>query len=132
ELVLSARRPTSEKQHMVVAGAQEAGINTSRTTSAGALERWRTRTDQAHGARDLKVLHRLGGGLIVPEDDAWPAQLNALYPATPLGLYFRGPTVTAEAEPHQNYRLAQQRLPTPPRSIAAVGSREMTDYGGRV
>ncbi|GAA4831855.1 DNA-processing protein DprA [Garicola koreensis] len=131
ELIFSGRRPTSDEQQAVAAAALEAGLNTSRLTLAGGLERWRTRAEQANGERDLRVLHRLGGGLIVPEDDAWPAQLNDLYPATPLGLYFRGPAVTADADPQQNYQLALQRLPAPPRSIAVVGSREMTDYGGR-
>lgn len=131
ELIFSGRRPTSDEQQMVAAAALEAGLNTSRITLAGGLERWRTRTEQANGERDLRVLHRLGGGLIIPEDDAWPAQLNDLYPATPLGLYFRGPAVCADADPEQKYPLALQRLPAPPRSIAVVGSREMTDYGAR-
>ena len=131
KLIFSGRRPTSDEQQSVAAAAREAGLNTSRSTLVSGLERWRTRTEQAHGERDLRVLHRLGGGLIVPEDEAWPAQLNDLYPASPLGLYFRGPAVAAEADPEQNYLLAHKRLPSPPRSIAVVGSREMTDYGAR-
>lgn len=131
ELIFSGRRPTSEEQQTVAAAALEAGLNTSRVTLVGGLERWRTRIEQANGERDLRVLHRLGGGLIIPEDDAWPAQLNDLYPAVPLGLYFRGTAPAADADPEQNYLLALKRLPVPPRSISVVGSREMSDYGAR-
>lgn len=131
ELIFSGRRPTSEEQQTVAAAALEAGLDTSRVTLVGGLERWRTRIEQANGERDLRVLHRLGGGLIIPEDDAWPAQLNDLYPAVPLGLYFRGTAPAADADPEQNYLLALKRLPVPPRSISVVGSREMSDYGAR-
>src|SRR5699024_2105436 len=56
ELIFSGRSPTSEEQQTVAAAAQEAGLNTSRITLAGGLERWRTRTEQAAGERDLRVL----------------------------------------------------------------------------
>lgn len=131
ELIFSGRAPTTEEQQQAAEAASEAGLSRTRSALTSALERWRTRTGQADGARDLRVLHRLGGGLIIPEDEAWPVQLNDLYPASPLGLYFRGPVMEADTDPEHNYQLAQKRLPKPPRSIAVVGSREMTDYGSR-
>lgn len=129
ELIFSRTSPDSEQESRVHSAATSAGL--PRPNLAAALERWRTRLTQADGARDLGVLHRLGGGLLIPEDPAWPTQLNDLYPASPLGLYFRGPAIEAGADPAEHYSMVHQRLPRLPHSIAVVGSREMTDYGAR-
>ena len=62
------------------------------------------------------TLHRLGGGLLIPEDDAWPAALADLGEEAPLGLWFRG----------------SGTLPPADRMLAVVGSREATAYGRTV
>lgn len=131
ELIFSGRRPSREEKHQAAEAASNAGLSRTSTALSSALDRWRTRTDQADGERDLRVLHRLGGGLLIPEDAGWPVQLEELYPSDPLGLYFRSSTAGADHEPQANYQLALERLPAPPRSVAVVGSREMTDYGSR-
>ncbi|MDY6054307.1 DNA-processing protein DprA [Micrococcus sp.] len=80
------------------------------------LARWAPRAAQLHPERDLVSLHRLGGGLLIPEDEAWPTGLDDLGPAAPLGLWFRGTGA----------------LPTTARALAVVGSREATAYGRTV
>lgn len=86
-----------------------------RRWSAG-LARWAPRAGRLDPARDLVALHRLGGGLLIPEDAAWPAALDDLGATAPLGLWFRGAgTVPAAAE-----------------ALAVVGSREATAYGRQV
>lgn len=86
-----------------------------RRWSAG-LARWAPRAERLDPARDLVALHRLGGGLLIPEDDAWPAALHDLGAAAPLGLWFRGAGT----------------LPAAARALAVVGSREATAYGRQV
>lgn len=86
-----------------------------RRWSAG-LARWAPRARQLDPARDLVALHRLGGGLLIPEDPAWPASLDDLGTAAPLGLWFRGSGV----------------LPPAAAALAVVGSREATGYGRQV
>ena len=53
------------------------GAALGRRWSAG-LARWAPRAERLDPARDLVALHRLGGGLLIPEDDAWPAALDDL------------------------------------------------------
>lgn len=84
----------------------------ARRWSAG-LARWAPRAAHLDPARDLVAMHRLGGGLLVPEDAAWPSALRDLGEAAPLGLWFRGSGV----------------LPPASRALAVVGSREASAYG---
>lgn len=126
-LVTSGSRCTAEQQRAVLATAAAAGLGTKDSLVPRSLERWRTRLAQANWSRDSQALHRIGGGFLTPEDSAWPAGLNELYPHAPLGLYFRGPEQSADP-----YHVATARLPLQSRTIAIVGSREMTDYGARV
>ncbi|MGG5751883.1 DNA-processing protein DprA [Zafaria sp. Z1313] len=83
------------------------------------LERWRPRAADARPERDLATMARLGGGLLVPEDEAWPRQLDDLGPAAPLGLWWRG-------------RELPRRIAEASRLMAVVGSRDATDYGRQV
>ncbi|MCG7422369.1 DNA-protecting protein DprA [Micrococcus porci] len=87
----------------------------ARRWSAG-LARWAPRSARLDPVRDLVALHRLGGGLLIPEDPAWPAGLDDLGDAAPVGLWFRG----------------RGTLPPLPRALAVVGSREATAYGRQV
>lgn len=86
-----------------------------RRWSAG-LQRWAPRAAHLAPERDLVTLHRLGGGLLIPEDAAWPAGVADLGAQAPLGLWFRG-TGT---------------LPATAQALAVVGSREATAYGRSV
>ncbi|MGJ9426234.1 DNA-processing protein DprA [Nesterenkonia halotolerans] len=118
--VLSAR----QGQQMAEA-AESAGLGPRQQDIASGLARWRTRTGQLRGERDLETMTRFCGGLLIPEDPAWPQQLKDLGPAAPVGLWFRGQDTTkADA--------LLGRLPGFTRAIAIVGSREITDYGTRV
>lgn len=67
--------------------------------------------------RDLGRVAGLGGRFLCPGDREWPAQLNDLGDARPIGLWARG-----EAD----LRLWALR------SVAVVGARACTDYGSYV
>ncbi|WP_125613573.1 DNA-processing protein DprA [Specibacter cremeus] len=84
---------------------------------ADALTRWRPRVGDLAPERDLAMIGRLGGTLLIPEDDAWPAALGDLELAAPIALWLRG-------------RLRE--LPPLERCVAVVGSRDSTAYGANV
>lgn len=86
----------------------------------GAAERWRTRLATLDPARDLAMLDKLGGRLVVPEDPCWPEGLDDLGPAAPLCLWVRGTVDDATL---------RDRLR---RSVAVVGARACTAYGEHV
>ncbi|MFG1795816.1 DNA-processing protein DprA [Nocardia sp. NPDC049149] len=75
-------------------------------------------------ARDLDDLYRLGGRLITPDDDEWPADrllaFNAAYTdrefVAPVALWARGPC---------SLRTATDR------AVAVIGTRASTEYGDR-
>ncbi|WP_022872283.1 DNA-processing protein DprA [Nesterenkonia alba] len=112
--------------HRMSEAAAAAGLGPRQRNLAAGLQRWRTRLHQAAGERDLEVIERLGGGLLIPEDPGWPQALDDLGLQRPIALWFRT-TETAASPQH-----IVARLPATHRSIAVVGAREMTDYGGRV
>jgi DNA processing protein len=64
----------------------------------------------------LRRLDQIGGRFLIPGDGEWPTQLMALDGTAPVGLYVVGSDI----------RLAAAR------SVAMVGSRAATDYGGSV
>ncbi|MDX6221889.1 MAG: processing protein, partial [Frankiales bacterium] len=67
--------------------------------------------------RDLELAAGLGARFICPQDDEWPAGLAVLGESEPLGLWVRGGVpVGAVLE----------------RSVAVVGARAATAYGGHV
>lgn len=82
-----------------------------------AAERWRTRLPGLDPTRDLGMLDKLGGRLLVPEDPGWPRGLDDLGPAAPLCLWVRGALDDAAL------RTSLQR------SIAVVGARACSAYG---
>lgn len=113
--VLTGRcRPTREEED-ALAECSGSPDTWRRRFSAG-LRRWGPRSDALAPERDLVALHRLGGGLLVPEDPAWPACLDDLGHRRPLALWTRGSAI----------------LPEHPRTLAVVGSREATAYGRAV
>lgn len=91
-------------------GAGWTGLGTAR-------QRWTPRIPDLAPARDLATMQRLGGRLIIPSDDFWPGQLSDLGLQEPICLWWRG---------------IEQELPPAPKSIALVGSRDSTSYGGSV
>jgi len=84
---------------------------------ADALGRWRPRLPSLAPERDMGVMERLGGGLLIPEDPQWPPALDDLQLNAPIALWMRG----------QLPRIPEQR-----RCIALVGSRDSTSYGANV
>ena len=115
-VVLTGRcRPTGEEED-ALAEACGAGGDSWRRRFAAGLRRWGTRSTTLAPERDLVAMHRLGGGLLVPEDAAWPSCLDDLGHRRPIALWTRGPGV----------------LPEQARTLAVVGSREATPYGRAV
>lgn len=107
-------RPTREEE-AALAEASGSGDAWRRRFAAG-LHRWGPRASELDPARDLVVVHRLGGGLLIPEDSAWPVALDDLGHRRPVALWTRGAAA----------------LPDPGRTLAVVGSREATAYGRAV
>jgi len=81
------------------------------------LQRWRPRVRDLAPDRDLETMKRLGGRLLIPGDELWPQQLEALGLQEPLCLWWRG---------------QEQPLPESAQAIALVGSRDSTNYGASV
>ena len=81
------------------------------------LKRWSPRIPDLAPERDLATIARLGGRLIIPSDDLWPAQLGDLGIQEPICLWWRG---------------LEQPLPRAARCVALVGSRDSTSYGASV
>jgi DNA processing protein len=80
-----------------------------------AVARWAPRLENLDVRRELEVLHRLGGTLVVPDEPGWPTALADLGEGAPFALWVRGdPTVLAA-----------------PRTAALVGARAATAYGQR-
>lgn len=121
-LIRSGESPPQRLVQSVAEAAEAAGLSGRQRDLREALARWRTRQTQAAGARDLATLRRLGGGILVPEDPHWPAGLRHLGPAEPLALWWRRDRSSHPIE----------ALPELHRTVAVVGSREITDYGSRV
>lgn len=107
-----------------LASAQEEEIAEVLSAESGAawkgiddcLKRWSPRLPQVAAERDLTTMASIGGGLLIPEDAAWPAGLKDLGLAAPIGLWFRGTS----------------GLPALLDCVAVVGSRDSTAYGNAV
>jgi DNA processing protein len=84
---------------------------------SAALKRWAPRIPDLAPERDLATMARLGGRLIVPSDELWPAQLSDLGIHEPICLWWRG---------------LEQQLPGVSQCVALVGSRDSTSYGASV
>ncbi|GAA4925369.1 DNA-processing protein DprA [Nesterenkonia rhizosphaerae] len=128
-LVTAGTNASATEQQRVGEAAEAAGLGPRQRQLHTALQRWRVRLGQLHGDKDLRSLDSLGGGLLIPEDCAWPETLRDLRTTAPIGLWFRA-SHSAQHGPGP-YEVAAARIPARGRSIALVGSREMTDYGAR-
>lgn len=114
----TGKAPAAEQQAVAELLGGEAGTRGAHRLDAG-LERWRPRVDALGPPRDLETIRRFGGGLLVPEDPAWPEQLDDLGLSAPLCLWWRG-------------AVPPQKLPPKESLMAVVGSRDATDYGRQV
>jgi len=95
-----------------VAGGPLDGVDRQRLS--GAVARWSARLPALDPAAHLEALGRLGGALVVPGDEGWPAGLDDLGDAAPFALWARGDPSADRA------------------AVAVVGSRAATAYGERV
>lgn len=80
------------------------------------MQRFVPRLTTLDPRRDLEGVHRLGGRVVLPSDDEWPAGLADLASPPPC-LWVRGPAGLAEVTA---------------RSVAVVGARAATAYGEHV
>ncbi|WP_328319887.1 DNA-processing protein DprA [Streptomyces sp. NBC_00388] len=85
--------------------------------SARRLGGYRLRAAAARPERDLRAADAGGGRFICPGDQEWPAQLDDLADARPIGLWVRG-------RPHLRIWAL--------RSVAVVGARACTAYGAHM
>lgn len=139
-LISGGAEPDAQLTTCLAADAEEAGIGRRGRRLQDGLARWRARLGQCDGARELATIRRFGGGLLIPEDPGWPAELDALGVAAPVALWHRGGTRGPDApsrdaeqkdQPEEPGLAEQPVLPWIPRTAAVVGSREITDYGMR-
>ncbi|MGK2349272.1 DNA-processing protein DprA [Actinomyces sp. W5033] len=124
--------------------AQAGGAGAS-AAWARAAARWAPRLAGLEPRRDLDLLERLGGSLVLPGDPWWPAGLDELE-QPPFCLWVRGdPALLARRDsgpPAPQGAAAgtaapgrQDRVPAGPGSglaLALVGSRSSTRYGEQV
>jgi DNA processing protein len=103
-------RGTTELLAGTGSAASWAGLTSS-------LNRWQPRIPDLAPERDLATMARLGGRVIIPLDELWPAQLSDLGIQEPICLWWRG---------------QEQPLPGAGKCIALVGSRDSTSYGASV
>lgn len=82
-----------------------------------AVARWQPRLTGLDPRRELSVLTRLGGRLVIPEGPEWPRRFADLGVSAPMCLWVRGEVPVAA---------------TLERAVALVGARACTDYGERV
>lgn len=89
----------------------------ARSRLATSVARWAPRLELLDPTRELRVLTRLGGTVLVPEDPRWPSALDDLGPQAPFCLWVRGAADLAG-------------LLT--RAVAVIGARACTAYGEHV
>lgn len=77
----------------------------------------RLRAEKNDPAADLEAVAAVGGRFLCPGDTEWPTQLDDLGDTRPIGLWLRGQA-----------SLRMWAL----RSVAVVGARACTEYGGHV
>jgi DNA processing protein len=81
------------------------------------LDKLRTPGADVSPERDLEVAAAAGARLVCPQDEEWPTGLAVLGGEEPLALWVRGERLVSEALD---------------RSVAVVGARAATTYGGHV
>jgi DNA processing protein len=99
-----------------VSGSSAPPPGMDRVAWARALERWQPRLATLDPRRELEVISRLGGRVVLPSDAEWPPGLADLGEAAPHCLWVRGGAV----------------MPALGRSAALVGARACTAYGRHV
>ncbi|MFI8929885.1 DNA-processing protein DprA [Streptomyces sp. NPDC053474] len=100
-----------------VLGRLEEGEEMLPGVSARRWEGLRARAGRVRPARDLEVAAAAGARFVTPADAEWPAQLDDLGDARPVGLWVRGrPSLRIWAL----------------RSVALVGARACTEYGAHM
>lgn len=115
-LIASADSSNARVEREVTEVLNAAG--TERWTGlAEALGRWRPRLVDVAPERDLATVERMGGRLLVPEDEHWPQAFDDLELGAPIALWCRG---------------SLREIPGQSRCIAVVGSRDNTSYGANV
>jgi DNA processing protein len=97
---------------------QAGGITGKEATLDAALQRWAPRVPDLAPERDLATIARLGGRLLIPEDELWPEALADLGYSEPMCLWARGNLAAG--------------IPPAGRAVAIVGSRDSTNYGASV
>lgn len=118
-LALSGDSDDQRRATAVIAeelGGQDEGEETAvfGKRVADAFGRWAVRASELDGARDLRVMERLDGRLLLPTDDEWPPGIDDLGTHAPIALWVRGPAAL---------RTALER------SVAVVGARAADPYG---
>ncbi|MEJ5913363.1 DNA-processing protein DprA [Pseudokineococcus sp. 1T1Z-3] len=93
------------------------GTARARAALSAGLDRWRARLPGLEPLRDAEVVHRLGGRVVVPDDEEWPRRLDDLGESAPACLWVRG---------------AGRLGPLAERSVALVGARAASPYGEHV
>ena len=115
-LIASKDSSNARVEHEMTAVLNGAG--TERWSGlAEAMGRWRPRLADVAPERDLATVQRLGGGLLIPEDELWPRAFADLELGAPVALWHRG---------------SGKGIPLQTRCIAVVGSRDSTSYGANV
>jgi DNA processing protein len=107
----------AEIERRVAAQLDEADALSGWQGLAPAILRWAPRLPDLAPQRDLEVIRRLGGGLLIPEDPDWPEALADLGLGEPIALWVRG---------------THRQLPPLQQCVAVVGSRDSTGYGASV
>lgn len=79
-----------------------------------AAARWRPRLRGLDPRRELDIMRRRGGAVLLPSEPGWPTGLDDLGDLAPLCLYVLGSPEVADLTA---------------RAVAVVGSRASTDYG---
>ncbi|TLS41665.1 DNA-protecting protein DprA [Streptomyces montanus] len=98
-------------RRLVGGGEQPTGVTDKRWAGL------RARAERAEPERDLVAAREAGTRFVCPGDSEWPAQLDDLGDARPLGLWVRGrPSLRIWAL----------------RSVAVVGARACTEYGAHM
>ncbi|MGC2977101.1 DNA-processing protein DprA [Brevibacterium sp. FAM 25378] len=102
--------------HDAVQGLATTGIEAAEHGQmSDAIDRWSVRAGEAGAVgNDLDKIARIGGRLVIPDDDEWPRMLDDLGPAAPLGLWVRG---------------AASLRTVLARAVAVVGARAASNYG---
>lgn len=113
--LVAAVGPSDALRAVVERGVPAAGDPT-RSDSTAWMAKYVPRLADLDPARDLAAVHRLGGRVVGPQDDEWPAGLDDLE-VPPLCVWVVGP---ARLQPLRD------------RSVALVGARAATTYGEHV